>query len=495
MDEFAASAPLICLSLGAALVLLLTVAGGPQRPASTAFAHLAAVSLASLGAALYFLCQYTAPLSLFSGALLCDGLSTTFGMVTVFGAALTTLISVGYLHEHRLDHGEFLALMLLSSVGMLVMNMAGDLLVLFVGLEIMSLAVYILAGYRRAEKRSQEAALKYFIYGAFASGFVIYGSALLYGEVGQQLGSPSLRFADLHKAFALGQVGRLGWMGAGFVLGGLGFKIAAVPFHMWAPDVYEGAPTPSTAFMAVGVKVAAFAALCRFLAATLVSAGRATETSIQLFEVLAVLTMVVGNLMAIRQTQIKRMLAYSSIAHAGYLLVGVVAFLAEPTGKALSAMAYYLLGYTAMTLGAFGVVLAFERFDDKRLDLSLGRLAGAAHRYPSLGLAMAVFMFGLTGIPPTAGFFGKLSLLSAAIAAGRTSVVIVAVLASAAGAYYYLRVLVTLFMQPGEVAQSRVSSGWIDAGLGAAALSTLALGIFPSRFVEFAQQALQGWWS
>jgi NADH-quinone oxidoreductase subunit N len=262
---------------------------------------------------------------------------------------------------------------------------------------------------------------------------------------------------------------------------------------MWAPDVYEGAPTPSAGFMAVGVKAAAFAGLCRFVAATLLSGTGGTETAVLAIELCAIITMVVGNLLAIRQTQIKRMLAYSSIAHAGYLLVGVAALIEQPQSGVVEAIAYYLLGYTAMTLGAFGVVLAFERRDDRRQDLPIERLAGMAHRYPAIGLAMAVFMFALAGVPPSAGFFGKLALFSAAVGAGRYAAVVIAVLASAVGAFYYLRVTVVMYMRATDTEESRVQSPWLSAGLWACAGLTLVFGIVPEPYFAFARRVLAGW--
>ena len=492
-QDLTALSPLWVVGLGAAIILLLTVAGGYRRAASADCRHLAFVGLGALGTAMWQLWCVPAPAHLLSGAIVIDGVSTSFGFVAALAGFISLLISEAYLREHQLAPGEFFALLLLATLGMLILVMAGDLVVLFLGIEIMSLAVYVLAGYRRAQRRSQEAALKYFVYGAFASGFVVYGIALLYGEIGARLGAPAMDFASLHRAFGLRQTSALGWIGVTAVFGGLAFKIAAVPFHMWAPDVYEGAPTPSTAFMAVGIKAAAFAGLCRFVAATLWAGQPATETSIQIMEILAILTMVVGNLLAVRQTQIKRMLAYSSIAHAGYLLVGVAAFLADPQSGAMEAMAYYLFGYTSMTLGAFGVVLAFERRDDKRVELSTERLAGTAHRYPALGLAMATFMFALAGIPPTTGFFGKLSLFAAAISAGRIGVVVVAVLASAVGAFYYLRVLVVMYMKATQSSERRVASAWLNTGLWLCAAITLVVGIVPTLYLDFARRALMNW--
>jgi NADH-quinone oxidoreductase subunit N len=431
--------------------------------------------------------------SAFSGAVVVDGVGVIFGLTTLAGASLGILLAAAYLREHALSQGEFFALILLSATGMLMLAMAGDLMVLFIGIETMSLAVYVLAGYRRANRKSQEAALKYFIFGAFASAFALFGIALVYGEVGRVIGTPSLAFKGIATAYGQAPVAPLGWIGAALVIGGLAFKVAAVPFHMWAPDVYEGAPTPSTGFMAVGIKAAAFAGLCRFVAATLLSSKGGTETAVLSIEVLAMITMVVGNLLAIRQTQIKRMLAYSSIAHAGYVLLGVAAFIARPQSAAVEAIAYYLFGYTAMTLGAFGVVLAFERREDRRLDLPIERLTGVAYRYPALGLAMAVFMFALAGIPPTAGFFGKLAVFSAAVDAGRIAAVVVAVLASALGAYYYLRVTVVMYMQADTTQETRIRSAWLAAGLWACASLTLAVGVVPEYYLVFARRVLAGW--
>ena len=492
--DLGALAPLWIVVLAALAVLSLTVTGGPKRPAPASSGHLTILSLVAIGTAALLLWGVTGNRTLFSGAVVIDGISVLFGLTALTAAFLGIILSAAYLKEHGLSHGEYFALIMLSSVGMLMVAMAGDLLTLFIGVETMSLAVYILAGFRRASRRSQEAAMKYFIYGAFASAFLLFGIGLLYGEVGRLTGMPALGFQALGTAFFGKEVSLLGCIGVTMVLGGLGFKVAAVPFHMWAPDVYEGAPTPSTGFMAVGIKAAAVAGICRFVAATMLSGGeRGTETAIQILEVMAILTMVTGNVLAVRQTQLKRMLAYSSIAHAGYVLVGIAAFLADPRSIAIEAIAYYLFGYTAMTLGAFGVILAFERGDDRRQDLPIDRLAGVAHRYPALGLAMALFMFSLAGVPPTAGFFGKLAIFGAAVAAGRTSVVIVAVLASAIGAYYYLKVTVVMYMRASGTEEKRVESAWLSAGLWLCAALTLVAGVLPESYFAFARRMLAGW--
>ena len=493
--DLGAAAPILTTAVGAAVVLLLTVAGGSRRPAPGSAAHLVLGTLLACAVSAVLLVAVDRPATGFGGAVVVDGISITFGLVTLVGAAVAALMAASYLREHELSHGEFLALLLLSTTGMLILVMAGDLITLFIGLETMSLAVYVLSGYRRASRRSQEAALKYFIYGAFASAFTLFGIALVYGEVGRITGTPAVDLAAIGRCFggaADASVSLVGWVAVTMVLGGLVFKVAAVPFHMWAPDVYEGAPTPSTGFMAVGIKAAAFAGLVRFVGASLAAAGSGTETAIQVFEVLAVLTMVLGNLVAVRQRQIKRMLAYSSIAHAGYALVGVAAYIAQPSGDAIGALAFYLLAYTAMTVGAFGIVIAFERRDDRRRDVEIDRLSGAGLRYPALGLAMVVFMFSLAGVPPTAGFFGKLGLLAAAVEADRIAVVVVAVLASVVGAYYYLRVLVVMYMGARDTDERHVASPWLAAGLVVCALITVGLGLLPESSLHFARSVLGG---
>jgi NADH-quinone oxidoreductase subunit N len=491
MGELGALSP-VWVVLGAAiLVLLLTVASGRRAPAAAT--HLCIIALFGLGAAAWLLWrQAPESQSVFAGAVLVDGLSVIFGLTALLGSFVAILLSMAYLEEHELSAGEFIALVLLAVVGMLTVVMAGDLMVLIIGIEVMSLSAYVLAGYRRASRESQEAALKYFVVGAFASSFALFGVALLYGAVGATLGHPSLRLVQIAQAFGLG-VGPLGWVGVALVLAGLAFKIAAVPFHMWAPDVYEGAPTPTSGFLAVGLKTAAFAALCRFVVATMLAGKSATESAIQVFELLAILSMVVGNLLAIRQTQLKRMLAYSSIAHAGYLLVGVAALLANPTSSALEAIAFYLIGYTVMTLGAFGLGVALERKSEARHDLPFDRLAGLGHRYPFLGLATVVFMLSLAGIPPTAGFFGKLAIFAVAVGAGRVGLVVVAVLASLLGAYYYLRVLVIMYMRAGGGDEVRVRSPWLAAALWLCVALTLLAGILPEGYLTLARRLLAGW--
>jgi NADH-quinone oxidoreductase subunit N len=486
------AAPLLCLAVSALVVLLLTVAGGWKRPAPSG-QHLLMSTLLGLISSLVFL--YKAPFTTaFSGALSMDGVAVAFGVPALLAALASVLVGVSYIREHRMSEGEFFALILLSCFGILMVCMAGDMMILFMGIEIMSLSVYVLAAYKRSSHKAAEAGLKYFVYGAFASSFMLFGMALLYGEVGKNTGVPSVAFAALKQTFASGRLTPVMWVASALWVAGLLFKTASVPFHMWAPDVYEGAPTPSTAFMAAAVKTAAFAALIRLLGSSwaLVALPERMPWA-SLLACVAVASMVLGNMVAVRQTQIKRMLAYSSIAHAGYALVGVVAYLADPTGPALRGVAYYMCAYALVTVGAFGVVSAFERRADARVDLPLERLAGIAHRYPALGMAMAVCMFALAGIPPTAGFFGKISLFMPAVQAGYTGLLVLAVLASAVGAYYYLRVLVVMYMRATDSQEQPVSSVWLTTGLVFSVTAVLYTGLMPDTYVGFLTRVLSGW--
>jgi NADH-quinone oxidoreductase subunit N len=488
LEQILHLAPLLVVSAGACVVLLLAVAGRSQDGA-----HIPAVAILSMAVAGIALARQSGSTSLFSGAVVVDGLATLFGLTALLGAGLTVALAVGFLREHEQAIGEFCALATLGAAGMLVVVCAGDLMSVFVGIEIMSIAAYVLAGYRRDSRQSQEAALKYFIYGSFASGFVLFGIALLYGEMGRLTGTPGVGLGTLREAYAsAGALSATGASAVALVVAGLSFKVAAVPAHMWAPDVYEGAPTPSSALLAVGIKAAAFAALCRFVVATCAGPDLRLGAT-QAIAVLAVATMFLGNLMAVLQTQIKRMLAYSSIAHAGYVLVAVAALVRAPSAATVAAIAYYLLGYTLMTVGAFAVVVAVERRASRTLDLSIDSLRGLGPAQPALGICMAVFMFSLAGVPPAAGFFGKLGLFSAAIEADLTGVVIAAVLASAIGAYYYLRVLVAMYMQADTTDRWVSQSPWVRAVLAGCAVATVLLGVLPEGYLQFARTALSGW--
>jgi NADH-quinone oxidoreductase subunit N len=382
-----------------------------------------------------------------------------------------------------LELGEYYALILFALLGAMLMASGGDLLIIFLGLEILSLAQYILAGMRHNVLKSSEAAMKYFLLGAFATGFLLYGIALVYGATG------TTNLAGIVTATREGELTNYPLMsiGMGLLVVGFGFKIAAVPFHMWTPDVYEGAPTPVTAFMSTGVKAAAFVALERVFVTAL---GDLQGSWVPIFWGLAVLTMTVGNLIAISQQNIKRMLAYSSIAHAGYLLIALVA--AGPAG--LSGLFFYLLAYAFMNLGAFAVVVALEQREDRYLHVDDYR--GLGFRYPLLGVAMALFMFSLSGLPPTAGFMAKFYVFSAAVEQGYIVLTVIGVVNSLISLYYYLRPIVCMYMEEAKAdAPGMQLDPFLLAALVLTVLGTLQLGLFPSRLLGLAQAAAQGLFS
>ncbi len=413
--------------------------------------------------------------SAFNDMLALDSYALFFNLIFCLVGGMTILMSVHYLDVADIHPGEYYALILFATVGMVVMAAATDLIVIFLGLETMSIAVYVLAGIWLKRLRSSEAALKYFLLGAFASGFFLYGIALMYGATGSvQLGKIAAH-VSAHGASPLLLIG------VALLIVGFGFKVAAVPFHVWAPDVYEGAPTTITAFMAVGVKAAAFAAFARVFLHTL---GAIHAEWQGILWIIAVLTMTVGNVTALVQRNIKRMLAYSSIAHAGYLLVAMVA------GKDLggAALMYYLVAYGLMNLGAFGVVLAVGRKGEPNEEFS--DYAGLGFRYPALGLAMTLFMLSLTGVPPLVGFTGKFYIFSAAVKAGYIWLAVIGVLNSVVSAYYYIRVVVNMYMYEGEKT-IEVLSGRpaLAVAILIAAIGTVLMGVFPSASISLAKES------
>ena len=409
----------------------------------------------------------------FQDTLRADRYALFFTVVLCAGSLLTLLLSVDYLREQPLPAGEYHALVLLSTSGMIFLAAANDLIVLFLALEIMSVAVYVLAGMQRREVRSTEAALKYFLLGAFATGFFLYGIAFFYGATG------STRLDVIARALARDGLTAFTLLGIALLLVGFAFKVALIPFHVWTPDVYEGAPTAVTAFMAVGVKAAAFAAFARVLLDALLPVA-AGWTGV--LWVLAALTMTVGNVSAVTQRSVKRMLAYSSIAHAGYALVGLVT--ASKAGGA--ALLYYLVVYAVMNLGAFAVLIALGRRGEP--NEMLQDFAGVGFRHPVLGLTMAVFMLSLAGIPPTAGFTGKFYLFSAAVDAGYVGLAVIGVLNSVVSVYYYLGVLVQMYMVEGTRSiDAPASRPYLLATILVTGIATLLLGVFPSGAMELAR--------
>ncbi|MCL4830845.1 MAG: NADH-quinone oxidoreductase subunit N [Caldilineaceae bacterium] len=455
--------PEIVLIVGAMIVMMADIARRKQNDPGILPGLSLVTLLVSLGAAVYIWNQPTAE---YMAGATSDAFSLGVRLVVGIAAIFGVLLSGDYLPIIRKQSGEYYSLLLLAASGMMLMGSATDLIVLFIALEIFSLGLYILSGFYRENPRSTEAAMKYFLLGAFASSFFVYGAALLYGAGG------STNYAAIGAALSSG-AGNLGLAlpGIALLVVGFGFKVSLVPFHMWTPDVYQGAPTPVTAFMSVGTKAAAFAGFIRVLLIALPSLQPQWGIALA---VLAVVTMTVGNLTALRQTSIKRMLAYSSVAHAGYLLVGIVPGTTEGSSAAL----FYLFAYAFMNIGAFAVAIAMEKAGEGDVDQS--RLAGVSARYPMLALAMAIFMLSLAGIPPLAGFFGKFFLFKAAVDGGWAWLVAVGVLNSAISAYYYLRVTVTMYFSDAtEVVERRVWAG-LNASVVIAAVATVVIGLYPS---------------
>jgi NADH-quinone oxidoreductase subunit N len=445
----APSVPLSLFGLIAALVTTLSLASEPQRGMT-------------LG-----------------GSLVADDLALFLHVVVLGVGILAVLLSSAYVRDVGMERGEYFTLLLFSMVGMLGLVSSRELIALFVALEIMSVAAYALCGLRRDDPRSQESALKYFVTGAFSSAFFLYGVALLYGATGTTtLSQVAARLAAAGPAGPSG----LAVLGTALLLVGFGFKIASAPFHAWTPDVYEGAPTPVTAFMSAGVKAAAFGAFLRVFWEALPALSTEWQPAIAF---LAMLTMVLGNLGALTQSNLKRMLAWSSVAHAGYLLVGL---LAAPR-IATEAVLFYLVGYAAVSLGTFGALAALSR--GGREPLTLDDLRGLSDRRPALAAALTVFLVSLTGIPISAGFVGKFYLFSAAISAGQVGVAILGVLMSVVSAYYYLRVVVAMYMH--ERADS--AEDWAPVSpaafcaLAVSVLVVLGLGVYPAPFLAFARRA------
>jgi len=471
--------PELVLVIFAMLVMFADMFGSDKRPATRApLPWLAMLGVVVSG----FVCAqvWQQPAATFQGAAVSDHFALGLQIIILVATALGILLSVSYIPLVNKQVGEYYALLLLCASGMMMMGSATDLMVVFIALEILSLALYILTGLNRESPRSSEAAMKYFLLGAFASAFFVYGAALIYGAAG------STQYDAIAKGLAGGKgEAALLYPGIALLLVGFGFKVSLVPFHMWTPDVYQGAPTPVTAFMSVGTKAAAFAAFIRVL----VIALPAQQTSWGWpLAILAILTMTLGNLAALRQTSLKRMLAYSSIAHAGYVLVGIVAGTSEGADAAL----FYLFTYAFMNIGAFAVVIMLERANEG--DALQNRASGIGQRWPWLALTMAIFMFSLSGVPPLAGFFGKLFVFKAAVDGGWAWLAVIGMLNSAIGAYYYLRVTVSMYFdQPSsETLTERRNWPALNVGLALAAVFTIVIGVLPSLWAGLFQAGLTG---
>lgn len=416
----------------------------------------------------------------FAGALVVDTMAIFFKLLFLAAAGLVILASVDYVGRSRMPAGEYYALVLFATVGLMFMAATTELISIYVSLELASISLYVLAGLVRDDAKSAEAAVKYMLLGALSSGALLYGMSLLYGLSGTTL------LAGIAEKLG-GQAQPALLVAIVFVAAGFGFKIAAVPFHMWAPDVYEGAPTPITAFLSVGSKAAGFAVVLRVFTTALFPVQ---DIWSQLFAVLAVLTMTAGNLMALRQTNIKRMLAYSSIAQAGYAMTGLAALtgLTSSSGVAASGLLVFLLAYMVTNLGAFIAVIAF--FNVAGSD-EIQRYSGLARRSPLLALGLAVCLASLGGMPPMVGFISKLYLFYGVYQQGLEWLVVAGALNSAVSLYYYLRVVKTMyFVEPAE-STSVASSGTTRVALVASVLAVFVVGLYPSPFIQLASVAVK----
>lgn len=415
---------------------------------------------------------------LFNRTVAVDGFSIFFEIIFLSLTLLVLMLAPAYLDRRRIQRGEFYILLVAALAGMMLMVSATSLMTVFIGIELLSISLYILSAFLRELERSQEAGLKYLLIGGFASGFLLYGMALVYGGTGStnlpQIGA-ALRVASGDQlAFSV--------VGIGLLLVGLAFKASAAPFHTWTPDVYEGAPSPVVAFMSVGTKIAAIAVFLRLFAGTFGVPSVASRWTILLGAV-AGLSMLVGAVGALRQTDLKRMLAYSSVAQAGYLLLAVVA----GNRAGLVGGLFYLAAYATMTFGAFGVVTLLARSDSDGSEIS--ELRGLGYRHPALGALLALFMLALAGVPPTAGFMGKLFVFVAAIKAGYTGLTIIAVVSSAISLYYYLRVVIVVYSPPDSARRAQPADSLGTAAVLFAGALTLVLGIFPGLLYELAQHS------
>ncbi|MBI4874459.1 MAG: NADH-quinone oxidoreductase subunit N [Acidobacteria bacterium] len=465
---------ILLVVFGTLLMLLepLTSAAGKGR--------LGRIGLGGLLAALWAaVVAWSNPGSAFQGMLVVDGFATFFRVLAIVVGILAALSSFEYLKRERAESGEYYALILYSVAGQCLMVSARELIMIFIGLEISSIATYVLAGYLRDDKRNNEAALKYFLLGSFATAFLLYGIAWTYGLTG------TTDLTDIGRVLAAREIAPPGLAvgaAAALLLVGLSFKVSAAPFQVWTPDVYQGAPAPVSAFLSAGPKAAAFAVLLRVFMTAFAPAADRWQPVIW---ALALATMVVGNFAALTQTNLKRLLAYSSIAHAGYVLVAVTA----NTHVGVQAAMFYLASYAFMNVGAFAVVTHFARERERWVEVR--DLAGLGARQPATAALMTIFLLSLIGVPLTAGFFGKFYIFKAALGANLIWLTILGLLNSAVAAYYYLRILVVMYMhEPGESTEdlAPLSAGvWIAVWSSAAA--TLILGVYPSLILDFAGRA------
>jgi NADH-quinone oxidoreductase subunit N len=474
LNDFEVLKPYIILNAWACVLLLVDLFIPKGRKGITAL--LAALGLAiTLG---FTLAQVGTERSAFNNMVVLDGFSTFVNALLLVSGLLGVALAYGYVKRMGIERGEYYTLLLFSVTGMMLMAQATDLIIVFLSLELLSIPLYVLAAFALPKTESEEAGMKYFLLGAFSTGFVVYGIALIFGATG------STSLAAIVAAASSTSSGLLLTIGAALLLIGFGFKVAAVPFHMWTPDVYQGAPTSVTAFMSSGAKIAGFAALLRVFATAFPSI--ATDMTGVLWA-LSALTMIVGNVIAISQTDIKRMLAYSSIAHAGYILMAFVPY-GNPDVRNVSVAAglFYLVSYAVTNFGAWAVVISLETKAGK--GLTLDDYSGLAKKHPALAAAMTVFILSLIGFPPTLGMVGKFYLFRAVLSGGFTGLAIIGVLTSLISAFYYLRVVVNMYMREGDPATERET--WLDLSTGATAMLTIVLSLVPGFLFAWASAAV-----
>lgn len=472
VTDLLAILPILILVVWASLLLLVDVFS--KNKALTPI-------LAALGfmVALFYAINWQR-LTGFNGMVVQDSFAAFLNVLFALSGLAGIALAYDYNKRMGLERGEYYILLMYAVSGMMLMAVAADLIVIFLALELLSIPLYVLAGFARPKPESEEAALKYFLLGAFAGGFVVYGVALAFGATG------STALSAIFAAVNAGSANMpLLTIGAALIVIGFGFKVAVVPFQMWTPDVYQGAPTPVTAFMAVGAKAAGFAALLRVLVAAL--PALAADLTPVLW-VLSALTMFFGNVVAIAQTNIKRMLAYSSIAHAGYIFMALVVFGSQQAivTDAVSAALFYLLSYAITNFGAWSVVIALEKKEGQGLELS--DYAGLGRKYPGLAAAMLIFMLSFAGVPPTLGFAAKFYLFRTVLEGGFIWLALIGVLTSLISAYFYLRILVIMYMQDGE--PEIASTGLLKLTVFSTAIATVLLTIFASPLFTWASQAV-----
>jgi len=428
---------------------------------------------------MHWIASYGKPIEAFNSSVIVDDFSIFFNWLFLIAALIVSVVSYQYLENAGEHHGEYYSLVLFAQCGMYFLATGADLVTLFIGLELMALSFYVMVGFLRSEKRSNEAALKYLLLGAFSSGFLAYGFSVLYGIAG------STRLSDVVAAVA----SRPAWDPVVYLAliatsVGLLFKIAAAPFHMWAPDAYEGAPTTVTAYLSVASKAASFAFLVRLFYGPLAPFAAIRDVWAPILGVIAVITMTVGNLAAINQTNVKRLLAYSSISHAGYILLGLVA--GNQTG--IKGIEVYLMVYTFMNLGAFLVLVALRR--QKIIGDEMDDLSGLMKKSPGYAVLMLIFLISLAGIPPTAGFLGKYYIFWSLIQAHQYTLAIIATLYAAVAIYYYFRIVKSMFVSEMKEKEPMATSFGMRVALAVSGVMTLAIGIYPEPFLKLAQSSL-----